>query len=1049
MTEENNGNSAAADDDGDWLGYGAYADVLWSRIESALAKDLIKGDLGDDPLVIGIFGEWGAGKSTLLSLMQKRSKAWAKLRAERRKQDGGNFGLTVPVVFQPWKYEHEEHLHVPMLLHILEALKAQLTEAQTWSEWAADLAPEAIKSHIGAVVKVFGVLAHGASMALDTSLPLASRAGLVGASLLAKALKKSEVKTAAGPAAVLQYADNGRYYYEIQQALKAVTRPKRYPGYMRDVALNADLNIDFVVFIDDLDRCLPEKAVEVLELIKTIFNVESFAFVLALDDEVIERGIGHRYKDYHFEGKKPEMPITGFEYLEKIVHLPFKLPAVSEAQARSFLKNAEASLVSRDKTQRKAARADEIDFWFQPLADQNELARSGRLSPKGKDAALSSTVSIYDLGRLVLKSFDAYVPRKLLRIVELWHTTVQVARERHHADPRKPTLAPDSSSVIDIRIALALQLVQLFQPDLYRVFRRREATFATLFNAFDRSATGLSASQSDLDLWHWAAYRGGIESTGKQRAYPVGAVEALALIAKLGDDQRFPAQQNRLPLVERIIEHRLAQRHVFDVLKLFAELREQVKALPQGFAIGQYFSLLAPFDEPEVQAVVEQSQSLETMTRAEPADPQALYNTLIADDAAIQQTVREVAALPIGTVLSVAAVKVLFQRVQEWIKGAGGKPDQRKARQLLYGLKHLTPCVGREDGKGFWDFVEKAVDLRTETDSHIRALWGDVRAALHCDPRFDLDGLCLAKKNAIDTATAFDTRKDVIPGFAYIDARAKPFWFGDAGEWSGKPVQVPGIQEPFYISRTLTTVAQYHRFVMSANHADHFKGEGQQWLSGEYDSKVTDENLKNWLAKRPPPARIVPFEWEEQQQNLFRPVVNVSCFEAQAYVNWLQQQLRSQWPEIRVALPTELQWECAARFRHSQSPTPRPFPWVEGPGKVDADKMEFAAYSNIAGLVGEVTTVGLYPKGNNPAGLADMAGNVWEWMGHPYVQKFDPMNPIAEQVATGSYSLRGGSWSSLPVFARCSYRYWTLPDDWFNFIGFRVVLSLPISKPAS
>ena len=54
--------AAAAADNGDWLGYGAYADALWSRIETALKKDEIKGELGDDPLVIGVFGEWGGGQ---------------------------------------------------------------------------------------------------------------------------------------------------------------------------------------------------------------------------------------------------------------------------------------------------------------------------------------------------------------------------------------------------------------------------------------------------------------------------------------------------------------------------------------------------------------------------------------------------------------------------------------------------------------------------------------------------------------------------------------------------------------------------------------------------------------------------------------------------------------------------------------------------------------------------------------------------------------------------------------------------------------------------
>jgi predicted KAP-like P-loop ATPase len=103
-------------------------------------------------------------------------------------------------------------------------------------------------------------------------------------------------------------------------------------------------HINFVVFIDDLDRCLPEKAVQTLELIKTVFNVESFAFVLALDDEVIERGIGHCYKDYELQDKKPKMPITGFEYLEKIVHLPFRLPELTREQAMDLIRIKELEL---------------------------------------------------------------------------------------------------------------------------------------------------------------------------------------------------------------------------------------------------------------------------------------------------------------------------------------------------------------------------------------------------------------------------------------------------------------------------------------------------------------------------------------------------------------------------------------------------------------------------------------------------------------------------------------------------------------------------------
>ena len=123
MTNPTASPSQAASDTSDWLGYGAYADALWSRTMRALDKDKDgKKPLGDDPLVIGIFGEWGAGKSALLKLVHKRAEANLAAQIANRAKDPG-FSLTVPVWFQPWKYEHEEHLHVPMVVHVLNALK--------------------------------------------------------------------------------------------------------------------------------------------------------------------------------------------------------------------------------------------------------------------------------------------------------------------------------------------------------------------------------------------------------------------------------------------------------------------------------------------------------------------------------------------------------------------------------------------------------------------------------------------------------------------------------------------------------------------------------------------------------------------------------------------------------------------------------------------------------------------------------------------------------------------------------------------------------------
>jgi len=67
-----------------------------------------------------------------------------------------------------------------------------------------------------------------------------------------------------------------------------------------------------VVFVDDLDRCLPEKAIQVLEALKLFLDVKGCIFVLGLDPEAIESAVRTRYQ----EEIKPR------EYLEKIIQVP-------------------------------------------------------------------------------------------------------------------------------------------------------------------------------------------------------------------------------------------------------------------------------------------------------------------------------------------------------------------------------------------------------------------------------------------------------------------------------------------------------------------------------------------------------------------------------------------------------------------------------------------------------------------------------------------------------------------------------------------------------
>jgi len=92
-----------------------------------------------------------------------------------------------------------------------------------------------------------------------------------------------------------------------------------------------------IIFIDDLDRCLPEKAIEILEAIKLFMDVPGCVFVLGLDQEVIARGVELRYKEFFKNGE--QNPINGAKYLEKIIQLPFHIPPIEEQDMGIFVKS--------------------------------------------------------------------------------------------------------------------------------------------------------------------------------------------------------------------------------------------------------------------------------------------------------------------------------------------------------------------------------------------------------------------------------------------------------------------------------------------------------------------------------------------------------------------------------------------------------------------------------------------------------------------------------------------------------------------------------------
>ena len=87
----------------------------------------------------------------------------------------------------------------------------------------------------------------------------------------------------------------------------------------------------FLFFVDDLDRIEPIYAVQILELLKNIFNIPKCLFILAIDYDVVVKGLEPKFGPLT---EKNEREFRSF--FDKIIQLPFSMP-VSRYEIDDFI----------------------------------------------------------------------------------------------------------------------------------------------------------------------------------------------------------------------------------------------------------------------------------------------------------------------------------------------------------------------------------------------------------------------------------------------------------------------------------------------------------------------------------------------------------------------------------------------------------------------------------------------------------------------------------------------------------------------------------------
>lgn len=296
-------------------------DLLYYESIASTVVELVTTDT-EKPISIGIHGDWGAGKSSVLAMIEnvfKDNKEFLCLR------------------FNGWTFQGFEDAKTALLEGIVEAMK----EAQPTSEVVKQKATKLFQriDWFKVAKKTGGLL-----LTLGTGLPLGAVAegladklretmgGTVEGEVNAATIK-SFLETHGG---LLKDEEVGNTARQIQKFRE------EFGEFIKTLGIKR-----LVVQIDDLDRCLPETAIQTLEAAKLFLFLPQVAFIVAADEGMIEYSVKRHFPDLPIG---PAGASYARAYLEKLIQVPFRIPALGDGEIHAYiaLLMAEATLGSEN-----------------------------------------------------------------------------------------------------------------------------------------------------------------------------------------------------------------------------------------------------------------------------------------------------------------------------------------------------------------------------------------------------------------------------------------------------------------------------------------------------------------------------------------------------------------------------------------------------------------------------------------------------------------------------------------------------------------------------
>lgn len=293
-------------------------DYLHFSVVSGTVADLIV-ESGDNPISIGVSGNWGSGKSSMVKMIGKELE-----KKDDRKQK------YLFLEFNAWLYQGYDDAKAALLQAVTKKLSEEMKKRN-------------IKKNDENLWKRFTKFTKRVDWFKVSKLTLPLFAGLIPGAMPVGALatlffsakdsiENQENKDENAKAISTSLSNVFSGFEDILKDEETKSATQQIEELRLDFEeILEKLDIKLVVLVDDLDRCLPETAVSTLEAMRLLLFVKRTAFIIAADEQMIRNGVRAHFGNVDLSDDL----VTS--YFDKLIQVPITVPRLGISEVKVYM----------------------------------------------------------------------------------------------------------------------------------------------------------------------------------------------------------------------------------------------------------------------------------------------------------------------------------------------------------------------------------------------------------------------------------------------------------------------------------------------------------------------------------------------------------------------------------------------------------------------------------------------------------------------------------------------------------------------------------------